>query len=460
MDGRVKKIRGWPTAAARAVKRWAAAVWKAVKWPFVWFGGFAYNRAIALFVPGWLVLSGFAVWVAISLAGSCPETTLDCPPVQWFRPDNLAEDFRNLLWAASLVFGGAGAGAALINALRRTRLMQAEHALAQRGQDAETFSRAVNQLGSEQTAVRLGAIYALEGLMRGAFADGGDKAFGRQIGETLAAFVREQSAEETATDETTIVEFPTGDEDDGYDVNFSRLAVDREAAVAVLARSWLYTYRPALHEEGGVDLSNAQLTTLRLPDGADLRGFSFDGAVLRGAMLRRANLQEASLDEADMQSALFDRANLKESILSSANLRGAMLSGTSLLGALIVSARLQAAQLYAADLSGAFLLDCDLRWADLSFANLQEAELVGSDFEGADIQGADVSAAQFAYESNWSSAINLTVEQIASARWQQNAPPILPHGMELPHRGDGKPQDDLSPCDESWIREVGPDRAY
>lgn len=487
MDGWVFDLGFWLASVLPQLIVLAAVLWglwllvaRLRKRPVVWSWQWAIDHAIKIFVPAWLILSGIAVWVVMQLADPCAGTTRVCPPVQWIRPGYLAEDFRNLLWAASLVFGGAGAGAALINALRRTRLMQAEHALAQRGQDAETFSRAVNQLGSDKTAIRLGAIYALEGLMRSAFAEGGDKALGRQIGETLAAFVREQSTEEVrkAPDAATLP-----DDNDG-----SRLAVDREAAVVVLARSWPVHDRPSLLTDGGVDLSGARLMWLRLPRGADLGGFSFIGSHLQNAQLKFADLRQTALYDAKLSGAALEGANivggwleeadLRNSDLSEAFLNNTKLVGTKLQGAIFKGiemnnvvlrgallakcmfsgAKLREVDFHKADLEGAIFRKADIRGSDFSEASLKYAWFGECEFQGFQLKGADISYATFAESLLLDRALlSLVLEQIACARWEQHLPPRLPPGIDLPHRGDGKPLDETSPFDESWMKEIGPD---
>lgn len=447
MDGWVEKIRARLAAAARAVKRWMVAAWHWVARKPSQAGRFVYNHAIGVFLVAWGLASAGAVVGIMYLADPCRGTNLVCPDVEWIRPGYLAEDFRNLLWAASLVFGGAGAGAALINALRRTRLMQAEHALAQRGQDAETFSRAVNQLGSKERAVRLGAIYTLEGLMRSAFAEGGDKAFGRQIGETLAAFVREQSV---GLDKAVEM----GELIDGDD--HLRLVIDREAAVSVLARSWPFDHRPALDGEGGIDLSGAQLAWHKLPNGADLREFDLGRANLEGVKFDFADLSKANLADADLTNAWLEETDLQGSELAHATFVFAQLQRARMRAATCVNANFRFALLGNADLREAILVGADLQEASFESANLQGAMLYGSNMEDASFRLADISGAHFVSPGGGDSTRKLTAELIASARWQKGDPPVLPDDMELPHRGDGKPLDDASPFDESWMKDVGP----
>lgn len=440
MDGWVEKVRAGSAGFMQRVRDGATVVWQVVKGGCLRAARFVSNHFIKFFLAFWI---GASVWVffwVVDLADPCRGTNLVCPDVEWIRPGYLAEDFRNLPWAASLVFGGAGAGAALINALRRTRLMQAEHALAQRGQDSETFSRAVNQLGSDKTAIRLGAIYALEGLMRSAFEPGGDKAFGRQIGETLAAFVRDQSVEE-AEREAAPQNMQEQEEATVPAQGQSRLAVDRESAVAVLARSWPHQLLPARYGDGIIDLTGAKLARLWLPNCSDLRSFELTNADLHRAQLRGASLVKVELIGANLREAQLPWAKLQCAVLVGADLQEASLFGSHLQSANVRNARFQR--------------------ADLFGANFQQADLTGADLRGARTNqavfgAADISDAWFASPDGEDPATYLTVKQIESARWRQDKPPTLPKGMRLPHRGDGKPLRDPSPFNDSWAMFVGP----
>lgn len=517
MDGRDDKAGQKPVSFTQRVREGAGAAWKAVSGFSGSVGRFIYNHAITVFLILWVLASLGAVKLIMYLADPCRGTTLVCPGVEWIRPGYLAEDFRNLLWAASLVFGGAGAGAALINALRRTRLMHSEHELKRSGQDAETFSRAVDQLGSEQTAIRLGAIYALEGLMRAAFADGGDKTFGRQIGETLAAFVRNRSASLFAS---TLSEPDESDRIDGSAVETTnafteadkrrwesqcRLDADVEASVAVIARSWKVDFRPPIIEARGVDLSGSVLIGLKLPVNAELYGFNVSHAKMRFASVRRANfggtdfrnvdLRNSNFSGSNAENVVFDESDLRWATMRNANLRGARFSRAILFGAdltyanleeaFLLTANIQAAWLYQtnfrqaqlngaklrkarmeeANLEGASLYQADLQDCLLGGANLESASLFkanlsqvvfdGANLKNADLKEADISGARFHLTYGESAVRNLTLEQISSARWVMGQPPKLPKGMELPHRGDGKPFDDPSPFDESWMKDVG-----
>lgn len=399
--------RGW-SAGAQVPSRLSA-----------WGGRHSIKIACGL----WAVCVAFILALIFGLQAApwWPYVELSGEPVTFIRADNRAEDLRNLLWAVSFIGGALAAVIALINALRRTRMMQRE-------QDAEIFAKAVEQLGAEERAVRLGAIYALEGLMRIDFNEPGrDGYMGRQIGETLAAYVRERSVKDVQPS----LGPNTGEEPTTESASLaSRLAVDVEAAVTVLCRSWPHSKRPQLQGRGGVDLTQARLAHLQLPDGADMRLFDLTEADLSGAQLAKV-----LLDEADLHLANLTRANLNGSSLMNAELSSARMDGANIVNGLFLGSKARSASFCLADLQGARFENVDLIEADLSGANLSEA-VIGSDSSGA--------------------LTDLGAEALSRARWRALAPVIVPGDWELTHRGDGNPLSDDSPFDDSWVEGVGP----
>ena len=98
-----------------------------------------------------------------------------------------------------------------------------------------------------------------------------------------------------------------------------RLRVDFAAIVLVLARSIPFARRPSLDSGTGVDLQNAKLARLEMPDGSDLRGFNLKGAELSGAFLLRANLIGANLAFIFQFSINVRWSNCKRKFISSDN---------------------------------------------------------------------------------------------------------------------------------------------
>ncbi|MEV1167324.1 pentapeptide repeat-containing protein [Nonomuraea sp. NPDC049784] len=216
----------------------------------------------------------------------------------------------------------------------------------QEGQITDRYTKAVEQLGSEQSDVRLGGIAAL-----GRVADDSPRDQDT-IGAVLEAYVRNHDACTLSKGQTKLPQACTAKTAE----ELAKSPVTRPGADVVAAIG------------GAVDMRfppddvEARLAALK-PDhvvwepgvGADFSRVRFPRADLTGTSMRGADLTGANLRGAD---------------LSLVDLRAADLSG---------------ADLRAAKLSGAGLTDADLRGADLRGADLRGADLEGADLEGADL---------------------------------------------------------------------------
>lgn len=168
-------------------------------------------------------------------------------------------------------------------------------------------ARGFEQLGSDKLVVRLGGLYALEGVMNTS------EEYYQPVLEAVCAFVRE------GTIGTTVGRAPT---------------TDIQAALAVIARRARGANGP-----GPINLS----------------GVNISGVILRHARLDSADLSSANLNRADLNRAALPYANLSRADLRDVDLRGAYLGGANLVGANMVGANLVGADLRGADLSDAIL---------------------------------------------------------------------------------------------------------
>jgi uncharacterized protein YjbI with pentapeptide repeats len=191
-------------------------------------------------------------------------------------------------------------------------------------------SKGFEQLGSEKVVIRLGGIYALEGVMNNS------DQYHQAVLEALSAFVREGTRASAAP----------------------MLPRDIQAALTVIGT------RSA--GAGVVDLTKANIA------GADLTGAYLTGADLTGASLIGANLT---------------RAYLTRAYLIHADLAGAYLANANLAGAFLIEASLAGATLTGADLTGADLARAKLTVTDLTGANLTDVDLTGVDLTGVDLDG-------------------------------------------------------------------------
>jgi uncharacterized protein YjbI with pentapeptide repeats len=183
---------------------------------------------------------------------------------------------------------------------------------------ANTYSRAVEQLASTTPDVRVGGIYSLAALRRGA------PEYGGQVCALLHSYVVGRNHPSTKKNPNT----------PGFDV------IAALQSVSGTHNCWVTEQRfhglnlnhlsyPYLHAEhlwlADADLSGAILIWGHLSD-ANLRGANMSEANLAFADLRGANLSEANLASADLTGANLSDANLQGADLSRASLDGARLN--------------------------------------------------------------------------------------------------------------------------------------
>lgn len=316
-------------AIARDMWGWVTALWQRhmAARPILWFL-IAYVCVIAA-VIGWRYSedSAFLDWEFWE--GVRPQTgnTQDARSLT-----SGPEGIRNLVWSLATLFGGAAAVVGIILAARRTKAAnhQAEAALKQtetafQSLVTERFTRAVEQLGKEQRAVRLGAIYALERIAKDSPRDRDT------IVETLAAYIRELAPwtppgheEKMRQKEEMAYDWPNPD----HEITRPRLGIDIAAALTVITRL-LPTDDPIRRN---IDLRRTDLCGLDTP-GIDLSRMRLDYSNLSFTKLYKAKLAVASLRGVDLTEANLEFANLnwtslKGTDLDSANLSGADLANT------------------------------------------------------------------------------------------------------------------------------------
>jgi uncharacterized protein YjbI with pentapeptide repeats len=219
-------------------------------------------------------------------------------------------------------------------------------------------SKGLEDLGSygdDKIMVRLGGIYALEGVMKIAedywsqsfeqrrletldWLTDTSREYQQPILEALCAFVRDRT--KVATTEPPLT--------------------DVQAALTVIAR------RPP--GRGNVDLGKANIPQASLPNA------NLETAHMRAVDLGSADLTKANLTGADLS----DHSKLSRAILRNANLAGANLTDAILSFATLSGAKLTNANLTDADLTGADLYDADLTGADLTGADLSRTDLTST----------------------------------------------------------------------------------
>lgn len=288
---------------------------------------------------------------------------------------------------------GALLGLVINNTSARAAIASAEAAVAnsrvafetlrvtERGHLTDRYAKAIEQIGDDKLAVRLGGIYGLQQYVEDSDRPGDQ----RTVVEVLSAFVRDKLDGFGGSD-------PGRGGAPGPDVL---------AAVSVLAQ--------LPHREGvvrayisgslfhSVDISEARLRR------GDFRCVRIDSVFIRCADLTRINL-----DGADFEGARMIRCNLTRASLRGTILRMGIMPRSTLHRADLEGADLGAVNFEDADFTGANLRNANLSTADLSWANLSSVDLTGArffmtNFRGANLDGAQIEDGQ------------LTAEQIASA---------------------------------------------
>ncbi|MFD8563962.1 pentapeptide repeat-containing protein [Streptosporangium canum] len=246
----------------------------------------------------------------------------------------------------------------------------------QQGQITDRYTKAIEQLGSTKSDVRLGGIYALQRLTTDSPRDQDT------IRNVLSAFVRNHDGCALQPGEKTL---PKRCSDAGEDNGpYVRLPADVVAALTIAPTL-------AASDESGDVTDRADFSFSRFPK-ADLIGAKLTDANLTGANLTDANLTDAfligaNLTDADLTGAKLTGADLRGRYLLDANLRDADLRDAFRRGAFLTDANLTGANLTRANLTRVDLTDAFLTGADLTGATLTGADLTGATLTGADLRG-------------------------------------------------------------------------
>jgi uncharacterized protein YjbI with pentapeptide repeats len=247
---------------------------------------------------------------------------------------------------------------------QQQKVAQEQQDLALKGQRADRFVRAVDQLGQEdddKLSVRLGGIYALEALMKEFPADE------NMVIEVLCAFIRSHA--------------PWTEKDE-----IPPATPDVRAAMTVLGR------RPDPDKHIALDFSNTTLL--------GLRRFNLPGANFRGVDLSYSNFSDSVMPRADLRNTDLTKSYFNRVDLSGANMEGVVLEEISL---------------QAANLSGA-----NLRNADFTDAVLTGADLTGADLTGA--RPATLTTAQLACtKTDATTRLPAGVQPPPAGAWQQKS---------------------------------------
>lgn len=257
--------------------------------------------------------------------------------------------------------------------------------LTEQGQVTERFTKAIEQLGSDNLSIRLGGIFSLERIAKDSVKDHWT------VMEVLSAFIRENAPK---------VEMAENDGGEEAKNASTKVSADIQAALTVIGR------RIKENDIGGEGI-NLVGTDLRWGNlyKANLGKAALFKADLREAILYKADLAEALLRGGDLRKTNLEGADLRSAFLYEVDLREANLSRANLTEANLRKADLRKANLSGADFREAFLNEADLRGAFFGWANFYQAELIDADLReshlsNANWEEADLSRANL-YQTSW-----------------------------------------------------------
>jgi len=218
----------------------------------------------------------------------------------------------------------------------------------------DRYSKAIDQLGSDNPQVRLGGIFALEKISESS------PDYASVITKVLATYIRQKSH---SNDSTVFEELQAAIDIISYKDNHENYERDR------------------IRE---INISNVRL-----------RKFDFNNSLLKNAKMiasdfSESNFVNANLTRVTAYEASFFKTNLTNANLSNSNFYGGNFEQAIFVGSILENVNFQLADLKEADFS-----NCDLSGVDLTDADLTGTKLLGA---------------------NLLKTIGLTKEQVRSAR--------------------------------------------
>jgi hypothetical protein len=367
--------------------------------------------AVGLAVLGWILAPG---WVSPPIAPDSPLAQLVA--------DEASRRAAISATRTALVTGLLGVGALLAlyinNTTARAALGNAEAArtnaeaavansrvavetlrVAERGHLTDRYAKAIEQLGDDKLAVRLGGIYGLQQYAEDSTQPGDQ----HTVVEVLSTFIRDKLDGFGGSD-------PGRGGTPGADVL---------AAVGVLAQLPMREGVVRAYISGAlfhsVNISGARLA------GGNLSGVRMDTVGIRSADLSNINLDGANFDNAALTRCDLTRASLRGTIFRTGQLSYSKLHDADLEGADLGTVKCEETEFNRANLR-----NVDLRNADLSWAILRGADLLDAKFGGAVLDGADFAEARNLVDGQ------LTAKQFAVAR-------NMPDGLKPKPEDGGAP---------------------
>lgn len=314
------------------------------------------------------ILLGFLVLLAILFVA----TALGWNVIPWFLGESNKNDalgFIGVAMGGTLLALNAVASHRRANAMERAANAQANAMTAQaeankqteHGRRQERFKSAIEHLGHESSAVRLGGRYELYNLAKET------PELRQTVLDIFCTHIRQTTSEDLYREQ-----------------HKSRPSLEIQDLLTLV-----FIRQPDVFHDCRIDLEESWL------HGADLQKARLWNANLRGASLfkgrlDKAQLQRAELCEADLRGVRLGHASLQEANLFAASMEACYLLHAQLQGANMAAAKLTGAYLGGAEMQGADLCNASMYGANLTNAGMQGAALAFAYTQGAIVKDADM----------------------------------------------------------------------
>lgn len=320
--------------------------------------------------PSYRILLAFLAILLIAFLA----TALGWSGVPWFLGETDKNDTLSFIGVA---MGGTLLALNAVASHRRAKAMedavaaQAEAMNAQaeankqpeHGRRQERFKNAIEHLGHESAAVRLGGRYELYNLSNET------PELRQTVLDIFCTYIRQTTSEDTYRERHGSK--PSLEIQDLLTLIFVRQPDVFQGCRIDLEESWL----------NGADLREARLWNANLREVRLFKG-QLDKAQLQRAILCEADLRGASLSYASLQESNLFGVRMEASYLLHAELQGATIAAGKLTGAYLAGARMQGVDLSSASMYGANLTNARLQGAACAFSYAQ-----GTVFKDADMRG-------------------------------------------------------------------------
>lgn len=361
-----------------------------------------------------------------------------------------ASNIRSTILILTAVLGASG----IPLFIWRTTIAYSQAGIARDRAYTELFTKAIEQLGTDKVKkeevldaegkpvldnagqplmreiyvpnieVRIGAIYALERIMKESKKDA------PAIVDTLAAYVRENCGKPTLECKIPEKKFsePIGEwlaaiqnyigivilPKKGTLVDRAKALaeqpqvnrVDIKTALTVIGRRPVHLKNPKDFEDERTTMPDLRNVNFQ---GWDLRNFDLSHCNLSGAKMQGANFHAAQMQGAKLLGAQMQGTNLNK-----ANIQRANISGSDLQGASLNFAKMQRAKIIDADMNCAEFGDAQMQGINLSLSKIQGTKLLAAKMQRSNLQDAQIHLADLSFAKFDSVQITSALKTAAS----------------------------------------------